>query len=133
MRSLSEWLLALGILAGVVWAGGPVLRRVAPLPAGNVTLVESDLPALPDGVPQGASNVPLVILLDGTEVRVGMSEQDLMVPALSRWSAGASTVEKGVIGDRIITPYRSGPLSFWIVLDRIDESREREVTAIYVR
>ena len=30
MRSVLEWVLALGVLAGAVWVGGPVVQRLAP-------------------------------------------------------------------------------------------------------
>jgi len=133
MRSLTEWLLALGVLAGVVWASGPVVRRLIPTSSGTVVLVESDLPALPTGVPAGAASTPLVILVDGTEVRLGMTEPELRREPLSRWTAGPPVVEKGIIGDCLILPFRAGRTSVWVVLDRIAQNRERQVTAIYVR
>lgn len=133
MRSLAEWLLALAVLAGVVWLGGPVVRRVIPPPPGTVTLVESDLPALPTGVPARAVSAPLVILLDGTVVRLGMTEDELRRQPLSRWTAAPPIVEKGIIGDRIILSFRADRTPFWVVLDRIDRERERQVTAIYLR
>ncbi|MDH4062912.1 MAG: hypothetical protein OEW19_00825 [Acidobacteriota bacterium] len=135
MRSLLEWLLALVVLAGVVRVAGPVFGRLFPLSPGPapVTLVESALPDLPTGVPAGAESAPLMILVDGTEVRLGMTEEELRTGPLSQWMAGPAVVEKGVIGERVILPFRSDRTRFWVVVDRIDTDRAREVTAIYVR
>ncbi|MEZ5286986.1 MAG: hypothetical protein R2712_19705 [Vicinamibacterales bacterium] len=133
MRSLTEWLLALVVLAGVVWVGGPVMRRWVPVPTGTVTLVESELPALPTGVPAGSASEPLVILPDGAEVRVGMSEAAVQASSLHEYQAGTPIVEPGVIGNRVILPYRAGRTAFWVVLDRVERGRDPRVTAIYVR
>ena len=133
MRSLLEWLLALGVLAAAVWVAGPTVGRlIPPLPA-TVTLVESELPALPAGVPAGATSAPLVILFDGSEVRLGMTENDLLSGPISRFAVGSPVVERGVIGDRAILSFQADRLLFWVVLDRIAKDRERQVTAIYLR
>ena len=133
MRSLAEWVLALGVLAGVVWVGGPVVQRLAPLGSTSVTLVESALPDLPGDVPGDAQSVPLLILLDGGEVRLGMTEKAFSARPFSRLTAGPVAIEKGVIDDRLVLPFRSGSSRFWVVLDRTEAGQERLVTAIYVR
>ena len=133
MRSLAEWVLALGVLAGVVWVGGPVVQRLAPLGSTSVTLVESALPDLPGDVPGDAQSVPLLMLLDGGEVRLGMTEKAFSARPFSRLTAGPVAIEKGVIDDRLVLPFRSGSSRFWVVLDRTEAGQERLVTAIYVR
>ena len=133
MRSLAEWVLALGVLVGAVWVGGPVVQRLAPLGSTSVTLVESALPDLPGDVPDDAQSVPLLMLLDGSEVRLGMSEQAFSGRQFSRLSAGPMAIEKGVIDDRMVLPFRMGHSRFWVVLDRTEAGRERLVTAIYVK
>jgi hypothetical protein len=131
MRSVAEWLFALGVLGGAVWMGRPVVQRLAPPLPSAVTLVESDLPGLPSGVPSNAQSVPFVMLLDGGVIRLGMVESDLK--SRVRLTAGPPRAEKGVLGERSIQPYRSAKTRFWVVLDRMAVDREREVTAIYVR
>jgi len=133
MRSLAEWVLALGIMWLVVWLGSPLVRRLAPLSPGTFTLVESALPALPAGVPAGAETVPLLILEGEAVIRLGMSEGEVRAPRFTRFTAGPPLSEPGVLGDRAILPFRSGPSRFWVVLDRTAVGREREVTAVYVR
>ena len=133
MRSVLEWVLALGVLVGAVWVGGPVVQRLAPPGSTSVTLVESALPDLPGDVPDDAQSVPLLLLLDGSEVRLGMSEQAFHGRPFSRLIAGPVAVEKGVIDDRMVLPFRMGRSRFWVVLDRTEPGRERRVTAIYVK
>ena len=133
MRSLAEWVLALGVLLGAVWVGGPVVQRLAPPGSTSVTLVESALPNLPGDVPGDAQSVPLLILLDGGEVRLGMTEKAFSARPFSRLTAGPVAIEKGVIDDRLVLPFRSGSSRFWVVLDRTEAGHERLVTAIYVR
>ena len=133
MRSLAEWVVALGVLVGAVWVGGPFVERLAPPGATSVTLVESALPRLPGGVPDGAESVPLLVLLDGSEIRLGMNEQTFHARAFSRLSAGPIDIEKGVIDERMVLPFRTGHSRFWVVLDRTEAGRERSVTAIYVK
>jgi len=133
MRSLVEWIVALGVMAGIVWTGAPVAQRLAPWRTSSVTLVESALPDLPGDVPDEAQSVPLLMLLDGTAVRLGMSERTLLSRKLSRWAAGPPEMEQGVLDQRMVLPFRSGQTRFWVVLDRTHSDRERLVTAIYVR
>lgn len=133
MRSLAEWIVALGLFAGVIWLGLPMVRPWIPLPASTVTLVESALPALPEGVPSGAQSVPFLMLENGVAIRLGMPERDIKGRSLARAAAGRPAVEAGVFDQRLILPFRDGRTRFWIVLEKTGPDREREVTAIYVR
>lgn len=133
MRSLAEWIVALGLFAGVIWLGLPMVRPWMPAPASTVTLVESALPGLPDGVPGGSQSVPFLMLENGVSIRVGMSEREVNSRGLARASAGEPVVEAGVFGERLILPFHSGRSRFWVVLEKTGPDREREVTAIYVR
>jgi hypothetical protein len=129
MRSLVEWIVALALFAGAMWVGLPWVRELAPLPTGMVTLVESELPALPGGVPYDAESVPFLMLESGVEIRVGLPERELKSRAMKHRTAGPPTLEPGVIDDRI----QDGRSRFWVVLDKTGPRRDREVTAIYVR
>jgi len=133
MRSLGEWVLALGVLWLTVWVSWPLLTGLAPSPPGTFALVESPLPAPPEGVPAGAENVPFLMLESGAAVKRGMPETELHGSALAACSAGPPVSERGVLGERTVMPFKSGPSNFWVVVDRTEIGREREVTAIYVK
>lgn len=132
MRSVAEWLFALGILGAVAWVGSPLILQWIPQMSSSVTLVESALPALPLGVPPGAASVPFLVLLDGAEIRRGMAEHELRDSGVAQWAAGSATTEPGVIDERLIFPYRAAGTRFWVVLDRIEAGKPRQVTAIYL-
>ena len=132
MRSLGEWVLALGVLWLAAWVSWPLIAGLAS-PPGAFTLVESALPALPEGVPPGAENVPFFMLESGLAVRRGTPETELHGSALAPYAAGPPLSEQGVLGERMVMPFKSGASRFWVVVDRTEVGREREVTAIYVR
>jgi hypothetical protein len=133
MRSLGEWVLALGVIWLALKVGMPLVRGLEPVPSGTYALVESALPALPSGVPSAAQAVPLLILDSGFEIHLGMTERDVRTRQLVRLSVGAPQEEPGVLGRRAVLSFRAGPSRFWLVLDRTEAGREREVTGIYVR
>lgn len=132
MRSVAEWLIAIGVLGVTAWVGAPLVLQWLPQMSSSVTLVESALPALPLGVPPGAQSVPFLMLLDDAEIRLGMAESELKEESVSRWAAGPASTEAGVIDDRLILPYRTAGTRFWVVLDRTEAGKERQVTAIYL-
>lgn len=133
MRSLLEWLLALGVLAGAAWLAAPVVLQWLPVRDAPITLVESATPALPQGVPGSAESMPFVMLPDGAVVRVGTEEKSVRRILPERWRAGDRVTEEGVFGDRYIVGYRIDQSRFWIVLERTAPNAERRVTAIYVQ
>lgn len=133
MRSLAEWIVALSLFSGVIWLGLPMLRQWMPAPASTVTLVESALPALPDGVPAGSQSVPFLMLANGQSVRLGMAEHEVKSREMIRATAGPPAFEPGVFDQRMILPFRDDRSRFWVVLEKTGPDREREVTAIYVR
>jgi hypothetical protein len=51
---------------------------------------------------------------------------------VSRWSVGPATTEPGVIDERLVLPYRADSTRFWVVLDRTEMGKERQVTGIYL-
>jgi hypothetical protein len=133
MRSLAEWAGALGVLWFAAWLSWPWIRSLGPPSSGTFALVESALPALPTGVAAGAEDVPFLMLDSGVIVRRGMAERELVSQPLSHLAADPPRSEPGVLGERTVLTFRSGPSRFWVVLDRTDIGRDREVTAIYVK
>ena len=132
MRSLLEWLVALGLLAGAVWLVAPVVLQWLPVGDAPITLVESASPEMPRGIPETAASMPFVMLPDGAVVRIGADEKSVGRILPERWRAGERVTEKSVFGDRHIDGYRIDESRFWIVLERTSPNTERRVTAIYV-
>jgi hypothetical protein len=132
MRSFAEWLLAMGVLSGVVWVGTPLVQRLAPLGSSSVVSVQSALPDFPGHVPERAQSVPMLMLEDGAVVRLGMAEAEIRGAVLARWVDGPAISEEGVLDDRSVVPFKAGNTRFWVVLDRTEMGQDRRVTGIYV-
>jgi hypothetical protein len=132
VRSLIEWLVALGVLAGAIWLVAPVALRWLPVGDTPITLVESATPRLPRGIPDSADSVPFVMLPDGAVVRVGADEKSIRRILPERWRSGDQVTEEGVFGDRHIMGYRIDQSRVWVVLERTSPNTERRITAIYV-
>jgi hypothetical protein len=127
---LFEWALAIVVLAGAVWLGAPWVARWTTRPAAAPT-AEIDA-SLPTGVPPGAHSVPLLVLLDGTEVRVGLSEARLKAILSERLSAAPRIVSRGTFGERITRAYLAQGTRFWVVLERPQPGDDVKVTGIYL-
>jgi hypothetical protein len=132
MRSFAEWLLAMGVLSGVVWVGTPLVQRLAPLGSSSVVSVQSALPDFPGHVPERAQSVPMLMLEDGAVVRLGMAEAEIRGAVLARWVDGPAISEEGVLDNRSVVPFKAGNTRFWVVLDRTEMGQDRRVTGIYV-
>ena len=132
MRSLFEWVLAVAVLGGAVWFGGPYAARWLPRQAAPPT-TEIEVPATPTGVPPGARSMPLLVLLDGTEVRVGMPETTLRTILSERLAAAPRVASRGQFGDRITRAYLAQGTRFWVVLERRLPGDEVRVSAIYLQ
>jgi hypothetical protein len=132
VRSLFEWALAIAVLAGAVWLGSPWVTRWLPRPA-TVPTPEIDEAPLPAGVPAGARSVPLLVLLDATELRVGVAETALKAILSDRLAAGPRVISRGTFGDRITRAYLVQGTRFWIVLERPQPGDAVRVTGIFLQ
>ena len=87
--SLFEWLAAALAVVLLVWVMSvPIQRALGPQV--EAALIERPT-ALPPGVPVDATSVPLILLLDGREIRQGdlMSHVDCDAPGLTGRGAAA--------------------------------------------
>jgi len=129
IRSVLEWLGAAAILMGVVWlASGQIRNWAGPR---SVVLGEAE-PGGPPGVPAGATQVPLLVLLDGTEIKVGDTHARLAKVLDEKHATSAAETEYGEFGERWIRSYRHGTTRFIVVCERSESSAPLKVAAIYL-
>ncbi len=129
IRSVLEWLGAAAILVGVVWlASGRIREWVGPRPA---VIGEAELGG-PTGIPAGATEVPLLVLLDGTEIKLGDTHTRLAKILGEQHATGPSQTEFGEFGERWIRNYRHGTTRFIVVCERNEPAEPLKVTAIYL-
>jgi hypothetical protein len=129
-----EWVVAAAFLlatAAVAWLIVSEMRavRTPPMPRQER---EGAPVAEPATVPAGAISVPVLILLDGTEVRVG----DTLRKVTDHLGAGTD-VESGAgksrFGERVTRAFEQGSTRFVLVFEPFERNGEPRVTAIFLR
>ena len=128
--SFVEWLLAAGGVAGVIWLlSVPVQRVVGP----RVEAALVDAPVdLPPGVPTTATSIPVMLLLDGREIRVGDLHSRLVQVLPERAATGPMQRSSGDKGERQTRGYNVNGTRFFVVCERSERGAPLRVSAIYL-
>jgi hypothetical protein len=128
-QSIVEWALAAVFIVGILWAGSFLVREVRTVTAVAPVIAREPVPGpLPDGIPAGATRLPVLLLSDGKQVRLGDSLA-VIAARLGRQAEGAQLVERSPEGDRLIRFYEHAGSRFVLVFE--PRQTEHEVTAIY--
>lgn len=129
LRSIVEWAIAAALLVSLGWfssdlAGSWMARRT--------TLVRDAMAEPPSGVPTGATSVPLLLLLDGREIRTGQTHAEIQMLLGARLAVGEPHRSPGVLGDRITQAYTDNGTRFFITTERMEPGGPVRVTGIYL-
>ena len=134
--SALEWILAAAFIAGAAIIGSIVLRELRTV-SGAMPVIAHEASAAaatpPAGVPSRAVSVPVLLLQDGKEVRVGEG-----VAAIARRlgrdaEVGTQTVERAHFGDRLTRFYEHRGTRFVLVFEPFEQNGEPKVAAIYLQ
>jgi len=128
--SLFEWLAAALAVVLLVWVVSvPIQRALGPQV--EAALIEPPT-ALPPGVPVNATSVPLILLLDGREIRQGdlMSHVDSMLP--DSLAEGPPLLSTGELGERRTRAYVAESAHFYVVCERLEPGGPMKVSGIYL-
>ena len=136
--SLLEWALA-AVCAVAIAALVSFVIQALRTPAGivrvNVEAAEAGLSPRPDppaAIPSRAVSVPLLLLIDGTEVRVGEREATISAKVKKAWQTGVDTLERTTAGNRITRAYDDGFRRFLLVFDPPEDAADLRLSAIYL-
>jgi hypothetical protein len=102
----------------------PVIAREAPAPP---------QPPTPAGVPSRAVSVPVLLLPDGKDVRVGESLTQIAARLGRQAEAGPQSVERGVVGERLTRFYEYGGTKFVLVFEPFERDAEPRIAAIFLQ
>lgn len=128
--SLVEWGAAgLGVLVLGWIVSGPIQRAVGPHVEAAIA---SDASALPPGVPPGAVNIPLVLLLDGREIRIGDLHAHLDETLPPQLADGPAFESRTPFGDRHTRRYVVSGARFYVVCERSESGGPLRVSGIYL-
>jgi hypothetical protein len=127
--SFFEWIAAAGGVAVLVWLiSVPVQRVIGPRVEASI-----DAPApLPPGVPGNATNVPVVLMLDGREVRLGELHTRLVQMLPDKLVEGPIVRSNGEFGERHTRAYVVNGLKFYVVCERTEPGGPLRVAGIYL-
>jgi hypothetical protein len=132
--SLLEWVVAAGFLFATILVGSLIVRELrtatpsaAPRPADRAAAAQ------PASVPARAISVPVLLLLDGKEIRIGDS-MDAVAERLGRGAeVGTQLVERGPIGERLTRSYEHAGTRFVLVFEPFEAKGRPRVVGIYLQ
>ena len=128
--SFFEWAAAAVAVVGLIWVlSGPVQRMLGSPVDASIAVATLQIPP---GVPSGATSVPVMLLLDGREIRHGdlRSQLDQVLPA--KLAVGAPHLSAGEFGERHTREYVVDGIKFYVVCERLEANGPMRVAGIYL-
>jgi len=133
VRSIAEWVVAAAILAGVIAGGTAALREVRTVAAVMPVSARDAAAQVPTaGVPDRAVSVPVLLLSEDLEVRVGDAAADVMKRLVDARELQPVAAERGPHGVRETRVLEAEGVRFVLVLEPIEHDAELRVAAIYL-
>ena len=132
--SAFEWVVAAAFLLATLAVGSLIVREMRTVPVAQPVAAEDiSAASVPAGIPVRAISVPMLLLLDGKEVRVG----DSMVAIASLLGRAAETgeehLDRTVLGERLTRFYEHAGTRFILVFERLERTVDSRVAAIYIQ
>ena len=130
LGSLVEWLIAAAAAAGVIWLLSVPVQRILG-PRVEASLVDAP-PPLPPGIPAGATSVPIMLLLDGREIRHGELHTRLLQLLPEALESGMMQRSTNEMGERQSRTYTVSGVTFHVVCERFEPGGPLRVAGIYL-
>jgi hypothetical protein len=133
VSSLFEWLVALACILAVVAIGSVLMRDLS-----NVTAIapviahEEALPDPPATVPPRSVSVPVMLLADGSELRVGDAAANVLSHIGTNSEVAPPAIDRTALGERVTRFYAQNGQRFAVVLQPLAADGEVRVAAIYL-
>lgn len=134
--SFLEWAVAAGCVAALLGVSSIVMhevRTVSMLTSVSASHAAPDQPSAPAGVPPRAVSVPMLLLPDGTEVRVGETVSAIVERLGQQANVGKQAIERAVHGQRVTRFYDHIGTHFVLVFEPFERGAEPRVAAIYLQ
>lgn len=129
-----EWLVAAAFLLATLGVASLILRELRTAPVLTAPARPMAAPAaLPAAVPARAVSVPVLLLLDGRQVRVGDSVHRVAETLGRSAEVGTQVVDRGALGDRLTRFYEHQGTRFLLVFEPFERSGQLRVAGIYLQ
>jgi hypothetical protein len=134
--SALEWIVAAAIIAAASVVGSIVLRELRTVNATMPVIAHEAITTasiVPAGLPSRAVSVPVLLLSDGKDVRVGETVAAIAARLGRDAEVGKQSVEQARFGERLTRFYEHRGTRFVLVFEPFEEGGEPKVAAIYLQ
>jgi len=129
-----EWLVAAVFLIATLGVASLIVRELRSAPAAVTPTAAAPLPAaLPAAVPERAISVPVLLLIDGGQVRVGDTVEQVARVLGRSAEVGRQVVDRGALGERLTRYYEHQGTRFLLVFEPFERKGILRVAAIYLQ
>lgn len=132
--SILEWALAAAVVSGaamLISVAVGELRQIRPV----VPVVAGDAPVadMPDGVPPRSVSVPMLLLGNGREIRIGDRAAEVAARLGDVPQVLSESLDRSDIRDRVTRFYNHLGTQFVLVFEDVGRNADLKVAAIYLR
>jgi hypothetical protein len=133
-ESFIEWAVAAAFIVALLAAGSAAVGEFRTVNAVTPVIAREALPdPVPAGVPSRAVSVPLLLLTDGTAIRVGDSLSAIALRLGRQAEVGTQSVERAPNGERLARFYEHAGTRFVLVFEPSQRDAEPRIAAIYLQ
>ena len=134
VSSLLEWVAAFACIVAVLAIGSVLVRDLRAVSAVTPVIAhEEGVPDPPATVPARSVSVPVLLLSEGAELRVGDTATELTTRLGSGAEVAPPTIDRTPSGDRVTRFYARGGQRFAVVLQPLAGDGQVRIAAIYVQ
>jgi len=132
--SLLEWILAAVCIVAILAIGSIAVREFRTVAAVTPVIAhEAALPDPPAAVPSRAISVPMLLLPNGVELRVGDPVAEVVSRLGRQAEVAAPSIDRSAAGERVTRFYEQGGTRFVVVLEPFVDDAQVRVAGIYLQ
>jgi hypothetical protein len=132
--AMVEWAMAAAAILAVVALGAFAEREVRTVTAVTPVIAReatTPLLATPAAIPPGSVSIPIVVLSDGNEIRIGDTVSDVRKRLGRTAEIAPHATERIPNGERVTATYEHSGIRFRLVFEPFDHGAEPRVAGIY--
>jgi hypothetical protein len=132
LGSALEWSVAVAFLAATLAVGLLIVRELRVQPRAVPVRAQDAPPAQPSAVPATAISVPVLLLLDGKEIRVGDPMERVRAVVGADAEVMPASSDRGALGPRVTRFYEHAGTRFIVVFEPFERNGAPRVAAIFL-